>query len=112
MHRRRWRSSWRIRRCRTICSRLFFFQAEDGIRDAQESRRLGDVYKRQSSVNGLTLVLGAPATINGQITVEGSAGNSVTGLDRVQVQIRASVEGVVYSNLGGVAPQARPTSAD
>ena len=27
--------------------RVFFFQAEDGIRDAQESRGLGDVYKRQ-----------------------------------------------------------------
>ena len=27
--------------------RQFFFQAEDGIRDAQESRGLGDVYKRQ-----------------------------------------------------------------
>ena len=27
---------------------VFFFQAEDGIRDAQESRGLGDVYKRQS----------------------------------------------------------------
>ena len=27
---------------------IFFFQAEDGIRDAQESRGLGDVYKRQS----------------------------------------------------------------
>ena len=26
---------------------LFFFQAEDGIRDAQDSRGLGDVYKRQ-----------------------------------------------------------------
>ena len=30
--------------CRVLC---FFFQAEDGIRDAQESRGLGDVYKRQ-----------------------------------------------------------------
>eukprot|EP00658_Telonema_sp_P-2_P007941 TRINITY_DN12963_c0_g1_i2.p1 TRINITY_DN12963_c0_g1~~TRINITY_DN12963_c0_g1_i2.p1 ORF type:complete len:519 (+),score=106.75 TRINITY_DN12963_c0_g1_i2:53-1609(+) len=28
---------------------IFFFQAEDGIRDAQESRGLGDVYKRQVS---------------------------------------------------------------
>ena len=28
----------------------FFFQAEDGIRDAQESRGLGDVYKRQGVV--------------------------------------------------------------
>ena len=25
----------------------FFFKAEDGIRDAQEFRGLGDVYKRQ-----------------------------------------------------------------
>ena len=29
------------------CALFFFFQAEDGIRDAQESRGLGDVYKRQ-----------------------------------------------------------------
>ena len=29
------------------CVCFFFFQAEDGIRDAQESRGLGDVYKRQ-----------------------------------------------------------------
>ena len=28
-------------------SRLFFFQAEDGIRDLVRSRGLGDVYKRQ-----------------------------------------------------------------
>ena len=37
---------------RVYCSVLvfwicFFFQAEDGIRFAQESRGLGDVYKRQ-----------------------------------------------------------------
>ena len=31
---------------------VFFFQAEDGIRDAQESRGLGDVYKRQNGVFG------------------------------------------------------------
>ena len=30
---------------------FFFFQAEDGIRDAQESRGLGDVYKRQRLSN-------------------------------------------------------------
>ena len=28
-------------------SRLYFFQAEDGIRDVERSRGLGDVYKRQ-----------------------------------------------------------------
>ena len=31
-------------------SSIFFFQAEDGIRDAQESRGLGDVYKRQTLI--------------------------------------------------------------
>ena len=36
----------RIRSVETVWS--FFFQAEDGIRDAQESRGLGDVYKRQA----------------------------------------------------------------
>src|SRR5678816_1397035 len=34
---------------------IFFFQAEDGIRDAQESRGLGDVYKRQLKVFSLAL---------------------------------------------------------
>ena len=34
----------------------FFFQAEDGIRDAQESRGLGDVYKRQG-VNTITTLV-------------------------------------------------------
>src|SRR5678816_4212520 len=33
---------------------FFFFQAEDGIRDAQESRGLGDVYKRQNQ-NSITI---------------------------------------------------------
>eukprot|EP00658_Telonema_sp_P-2_P041303 TRINITY_DN2952_c0_g1_i10.p1 TRINITY_DN2952_c0_g1~~TRINITY_DN2952_c0_g1_i10.p1 ORF type:complete len:132 (-),score=22.96 TRINITY_DN2952_c0_g1_i10:252-647(-) len=32
---------------------FFFFQAEDGIRDAQESRGLGDVYKRQGVASNL-----------------------------------------------------------
>ena len=31
-----------------------FFQAEDGIRDAQESRGLGDVYKRQAEGYGIS----------------------------------------------------------
>ena len=36
-------------RCREFlkCS-IFFFQAEDGIRDQPRSRGLGDVYKRQA----------------------------------------------------------------
>ena len=38
--------------------RLFFFQAEDGIRDLVRSRGLGDVYKRQVTVT----VLGTQVT--------------------------------------------------
>ena len=33
--------------------KCFFLQAEDGIRDAQESRGLGDVYKRQHARYGI-----------------------------------------------------------
>ena len=33
--------------CLGVCVFFFFLQAEDGIRGAQESRGLGDVYKRQ-----------------------------------------------------------------
>ena len=37
-------------RCRTVLTSIFFFQAEDGIRDLVRSRGLGDVYKRQSTI--------------------------------------------------------------
>ena len=33
---------------RRINKKIFFFQAEDGIRDVERSRGLGDVYKRQA----------------------------------------------------------------
>ena len=33
--------------CRVTVAAVFFFQAEDGIRDLVRSRGLGDVYKRQ-----------------------------------------------------------------
>ena len=33
-----------------VVSSVFFFQAEDGIRDLVRSRGLGDVYKRQEHV--------------------------------------------------------------
>eukprot|EP00658_Telonema_sp_P-2_P049766 TRINITY_DN37888_c0_g2_i2.p1 TRINITY_DN37888_c0_g2~~TRINITY_DN37888_c0_g2_i2.p1 ORF type:complete len:389 (-),score=71.92 TRINITY_DN37888_c0_g2_i2:138-1304(-) len=42
---------------------FFFFQAEDGIRDAQESRGLGDVYKRQFRPTGLASGFGAPKMV-------------------------------------------------
>ena len=41
---RRW---YFILRCGRVGRCRFFFQAEDGIRDVERSRGLGDVYKRQ-----------------------------------------------------------------
>ena len=38
---------------------LFFFQAEDGIRDLVRSRGLGDVYKRQDLRNSTAALLAA-----------------------------------------------------
>ena len=35
---------------------IFFFQAEDGIRDLVRSRGLGDVYKRQLGIGALVVV--------------------------------------------------------
>ena len=40
-----------------MCS-LFFFQAEDGIRDLVRSRGLGDVYKRQIVFSAFCALLG------------------------------------------------------
>ena len=36
-----------------MLSSLFFFQAEDGIRDLVRSRGLGDVYKRQAPLRAI-----------------------------------------------------------
>ena len=54
--------------CVAIGVRLFFFQAEDGIRDLVRSRGLGDVYKRQENiieVNGLERVFGQNRAVDG-----------------------------------------------
>ena len=52
----------------THCSReVFFFQAEDGIRDLVRSRGLGDVYKRQLLLDYLAahdIRPGAPITFD------------------------------------------------
>eukprot|EP00658_Telonema_sp_P-2_P049525 TRINITY_DN37675_c0_g1_i2.p1 TRINITY_DN37675_c0_g1~~TRINITY_DN37675_c0_g1_i2.p1 ORF type:complete len:317 (-),score=79.89 TRINITY_DN37675_c0_g1_i2:816-1766(-) len=60
---------------------FFFFQAEDGIRDAQESRGLGDVYKRQGRVRLLE---------NQEEEEEGET----AGLTRVQL-VFAIIKGIV-----------------
>ena len=44
---------------------LFFFQAEDGIRDLVRSRGLGDVYKRQGGLS-VRRCLAEPAATRGR----------------------------------------------
>ena len=47
---------------------LFFFQAEDGIRDRSPSRGLGDVYKRQVRGSPIQMDLSANIYFNEKIT--------------------------------------------
>ena len=49
-----------VRDARDLELEVFFFQAEDGIRDLVRSRGLGDVYKRQDQVDALK-INGVPA---------------------------------------------------
>ena len=45
------------------CALVFFFQAEDGIRDLVRSRGLGDVYKRQGRAMASHLRRGVLVTL-------------------------------------------------
>ena len=45
-----------------VCVFFVFFQAEDGIRDLVRSRGLGDVYKRQVSMDALTSMSFGPVS--------------------------------------------------
>ena len=63
--------------CRQV---VFFFQAEDGIRDLVRSRGLGDVYKRQEQVNKMT---------KNNIIVGGMIPKTQTALDAISDGVRA-----------------------
>ena len=52
------------------CVFFFFFQAEDGIRDAQESRGLGDVYKRQIENVGSEGGIGVSHAVLGVVQID------------------------------------------
>ena len=58
-----------------VCVVVFFFQAEDGIRDLVRSRGLGDVYKRQA-VDALI----NPIPPNPTVTDSGSCGPGTVSL--------------------------------
>ena len=62
----------------------FFFQAEDGIRDAQESRGLGDVYKRQGGLVDGTRV---PVVVLGDVAVTPPAARGEVRLPRLALSL-------------------------
>ena len=61
---------------------VFFFQAEDGIRDLVRSRGLGDVYKRQVPFRQTQFpeAIGAPAGDVGQIQGRRSGASQAGGV--------------------------------
>ncbi len=58
---------------------FFFFQAEDGIRDAQESRGLGDVYKRQD-YKGICIADSVPQGAESAVAIDKSQGADAMGV--------------------------------
>ena len=52
---------------------VFFFQAEDGIRDLVRSRGLGDVYKRQTSARSVAMIAISARSHRGTETQRGQA---------------------------------------
>src|SRR5678815_906640 len=90
------------------CHLVFFFQAEDGIRDAQESRGLGDVYKRQvhGTVKGTiimekgALVIApsgkAEAQVEGSVvTVHGTVSGDLSATEKLELTDTAHVSGTI-----------------
>ena len=74
---------------------VFFFQAEDGIRDAQESRGLGDVYKRQPHIPSIIFQqkknTWSSATIRAYTTIKKNMKDLLKKLNHLSGTIRLSL---------------------
>ena len=89
---------------------VFLFQAEDGIRDAQESRGLGDVYKIQELALDLRERIDELTEVDDLVLVEPLTGVrrvdeeervlAVVGLDRLAVVLPQDAH--VLQALGGL----------
>ena len=66
---------------------VFFFQAEDGIRDLVRSRGLGDVYKRQTGSGA------------GRALSQGSPGEDAPSVGRAISAMDAILPAVSYTHL-------------
>jgi len=79
---------------------FFFFQAEDGIRDAQESRGLGDVYKRQGSYPPAIRFPGVGAVSRHQPPA--IIGTTSFGVDHPDTSSVAGVDRADASSISGI----------
>ena len=71
---------------------MFFFQAEDGIRDLVRSRGLGDVYKRQVRIaiaqHGDELVIAIANPTTGHL--QHAAGNQIAAVSYTHLTLPTS----------------------
>ena len=82
---------------------FFFFQAEDGIRDAQESRGLGDVYKRQ----GLSVLVGLTTGVVANGVVDVGVARVAVGLGSgVLVDVAVGMNSAVWVNFAATVSYA------
>src|SRR5674536_394425 len=89
---------------------FFFFQAEDGIRDAQESRGLGDVYKRQALGRAASGVGSGGGTVLGGLGALGvTAATLTTVLKSTSQALLRRLRQDVYSDLVALAATVVPT---
>eukprot|EP00656_Telonema_subtile_P044618 TRINITY_DN50877_c0_g1_i1.p1 TRINITY_DN50877_c0_g1~~TRINITY_DN50877_c0_g1_i1.p1 ORF type:complete len:107 (+),score=36.85 TRINITY_DN50877_c0_g1_i1:32-352(+) len=65
---------------------VFFFQAEDGIRDLVRSRGLGDVYKRQLYDDGFIVVREEVRNINAELATKLTANELHSGSAAANIQ--------------------------
>ena len=84
--------------CCSICF-LFFFQAEDGIRDLVRSRGLGDVYKRQGVLTPFAVL--EPVVVGGA-TVSLATLHNEGDIRRKDIRIGDTV---IVQRAGEVIPQ-------
>ena len=68
------------------CGVVFFFQAEDGIRDLVRSRGLGDVYKRQVITRARAGgIFRGSVPINSLVLIVTVSGRSVLSLSLIHI---------------------------
>src|SRR5674536_192179 len=95
-----------------MCLFVFFFQAEDGIRDAQESRGLGDVYKRQASSSKPCTVPSSPygPCSTGKTTSTGPGSGTPVVSDTKPGRV-GSADSATVAPPGSTAGSSRPDRA-